>query len=129
MRRGCIRPPLVKAIGGRSLTPSDTGAMPRKSTQVPVLRGKPEPQKPTGFEVIRHIFLLTRVGEEPPTVVSSTVVTSLALKDTHVVPAGGFFGIVRLCGRYDLLSVSIECSINHTILRSSADDAEAETGG
>jgi hypothetical protein len=50
------------------------------------------------------------------------------LKDTHVVPAGGFFEIIRPCGRYDLLSVSIECSINHTILRSSADDAEAETG-
>ena len=59
----------------------------------------------------------------------STIVTSLALKDTHVVPAGGFFGIIRPCGRYDLLSVSIVCSIDHTILRSSADDAEAETGG
>jgi hypothetical protein len=61
--------------------------------------------------------------------VLSTIVTSLALKYTHVVPAGGFVGIVRHCGRYDLLSVPIECSIDHTILRSSADDAEAETGG
>jgi hypothetical protein len=111
VRRGCIRPLLVKAIGGRSLTPSDTGAMPRKIHQT-------------------HFSTHTRwIRASDCCLVLSTIVTSLALKDTHVVPAGGFFGIVRLCGRYDLLSVSIECSINHTILRSSADDAEAETGG
>jgi hypothetical protein len=93
------------------LTPSDTGAMPRKIHQT-------------------YFSTHTRWRRASDCcLVLSTIVTSLALKDTHVVPAGGFFGIVRLCGRYDLLSVSIECSINHTILRSSADDAEAETGG
>ena len=30
MRRRCIRPLVVKAIGGLSLTPSDTGVMPQK---------------------------------------------------------------------------------------------------
>ena len=30
MRRRCIRPLVVKAVGGLSLTPSDTGVMPQK---------------------------------------------------------------------------------------------------
>ena len=51
MRRRCIRPLVVKAIGGLSSTPSDTGVMPQKIHPNSGIGDAREPLKPMGFEV------------------------------------------------------------------------------
>ena len=63
MRRGCIRPLVVKAIGGLSLMPSDTGVMPQKIHPNSGIGDAREPLKSKGFEVVRGIVLLIRVAK------------------------------------------------------------------
>jgi hypothetical protein len=56
VRRGCITPLVVKAIGGLSLMPSDTGVMPQKIHPNIGIRDSREPLKSKGFEVVRGIY-------------------------------------------------------------------------
>ena len=63
VRRGCIRPLVVKAIGGLSMMPSDTGAMPQKIHPNSGIGNARELLKSKGFEVVRGIVLLIHVAK------------------------------------------------------------------
>jgi hypothetical protein len=65
VRRGCIRPMVTKAIGRRSLMPSDTGVMPQKIHPKSGVGDERKPLNSKGFDVVKRVFLLTRIGAEP----------------------------------------------------------------
>ena len=57
MRRGCIWPLVVKAIGGLSLTPSDTGVMPQKIHPSSGIGDAREQLNSEGFEIVSQTRL------------------------------------------------------------------------
>ena len=57
MRRRCIRPLVVKAIGGLSSTPSDTGVMPQKIHPSPGIGDARERLNSESFEIVSQTRL------------------------------------------------------------------------